>query len=204
MLDEYEFEPNVETAIESSDLIISYIRHPDIILELCYFKKPTVVAIFRGSGLLNQIHDINEDVIMPPSMCSIEPTTNIKIIDEFAQHFGKPIYEFEYDQASKEIKNISLIRESPCGSTTRALKYLESKQLNSKNIDDFAIWVIQDCRESVAYRLSQNDSSSAAGFNHVFPLIEKLKKIDPLLFTKDGLLENYEEEKQALAEQGRL
>ena len=204
MLDEYEFESEVETAIESSDLIISYIRHPDIILELCYFKKPTIVAIFRGSGLLNQIRDINKDVIMPPSMCSIEPTTNIKAIDEFAQFFGKPIYEFEYDFERKIIKNISLLRESPCGATARALKFIENKTVKPKNIDDYAIFIVHECKESVAYRLAQSDTSSAATFNHVFPLIDKLKKLDPSLFEEGSLLFNYEEKKLNSADQGKL
>lgn len=195
ILDEYDFNSDVESAINSSDLLISYIRHPDIILELCYFAKPTIIAIFRGSGLLNQAHDINPDTIMPSSMCSIEPNTGIPIIDEFSKEFGKPIYEINFDKDSDTIKNITIKRESPCGATRRSLVFLENQIISPKKIDEFAMYVIHECRESVAYRLAQEETASAAAYNHIFPFLQDMKKIKPELFEKNGLLYGYEEEK---------
>lgn len=195
ILDEYDFDSEVETAIKGSDLLISYIRHPDIILELCYFEKPTIIAIYRGSGLLNQVRDINSATIMPSSMCSIEPNTGIPIIDEFSEEFGKPVYEIDFDKESNTIKRIKLKRESPCGATKRSLTFLENQIISPKKIDEFAMYVIHECRESVSYRLSQEETASAAAFNHIFPFLQDIKKIKPVLFEKNGSLFGYEKDK---------
>ncbi|MCP4763883.1 MAG: hypothetical protein GY870_19080 [archaeon] len=197
LIDEYEFNPSVETAIRSSDLIISYIRHPDIIYDLCYFKKPTIVAIFYGSGLINQINEFNKEVIMPPSMCSLEPNTGIKIIDEFFQVFGKPVYDIAVDKEKNIIKSVSVSRESICGATVRSLKFLEGKEIIPETIDAFATNTNQECRESVAYRLSRTEVVLGAAINHVRPLLETLKEMAPSLFEKEGVLYNYLENKSA-------
>ena len=39
-LDEVDLPQDVLNAISESDLIISYVRHPDIVTEICYYDKP--------------------------------------------------------------------------------------------------------------------------------------------------------------------
>jgi len=204
IIDEYDFDQVVDSAIKSSDLIISYIRHPDIILELSYYEKPTIIAIFRGLGLLQQIREINENVVMPTSMCSIEPNTGIKAIDEFSKFYGKPKYKLEVDPDKKFISKITLERESPCGSTSRANDFLINKKINKKLMDDLAILIIQDCRESVAYRLAIEENVTNAGANHLFPLIDELKVLIPSLFEDEAPLKDYKEEKMESFNEGKM
>jgi len=205
LLDEYEFKDNVEQLIEGSDLLISYIRHPDIILELCYYNKPTIIAIFRGTGLLNQAKEINPKVVMPSSMCSLENNTGINEIDIFCEKFGKPIYKIEFNPDTFEFLKIELERESPCGATIRSIPTLIGKKINPVNLDQYAILVIHECRESVAYRMAQQEETSAAAtFNHIFPLLQDLQNKKRELFAKGGILEGYLESKTEYYEQGLL
>ena len=41
-LDEFSLSDEVETAIKNADLLILYLRHPDVVAEICDQKKPTI------------------------------------------------------------------------------------------------------------------------------------------------------------------
>ncbi|MBD3187832.1 hypothetical protein GF325_13435, partial [Candidatus Bathyarchaeota archaeon] len=73
LIDDYEFDPAVEEKIQEVDLVVSYIRHPDINFELCLLGKPTIVAIYFGKGFLFQVQQDNPDMVMPLSMCGLKP-----------------------------------------------------------------------------------------------------------------------------------
>ena len=74
------------------DLYISYLRHPDMILSLAEkTKKPIILGITPGLGLLNQLREINPKIISAKTMCSVESNTGISEVDEYAQCFGKPL-----------------------------------------------------------------------------------------------------------------
>jgi len=48
----------VERDIVSADLLIIYVRHPDVVAEICYRKKPTILAVDFGEGFLRQQKEI--------------------------------------------------------------------------------------------------------------------------------------------------
>ena len=91
-LDEVDLPQEVETAIQNADLLISYIRHPDVTAEICDRQKPVILAINFGQGFLNQVKSYNPKVAQPISMCNATPDTGIEIIDEYFEKFSSPVY----------------------------------------------------------------------------------------------------------------
>ena len=196
LIDEYEFDPGIEADIEEADLLISYIRHPDINIELAFYGKPTIYAIYSGRGFTKQLKQENEQIANPFSMCALEANTGIPIIDEFARTFGLPEYEIEIDEEENVITGVTLKRMSPCGSTKRNIKFLKGKEITGDTLNDFAISIAQDCRESVAYMLSKNETAETATLNHVGPLLDAIEALKPELFAPGGALHEYAEDKR--------
>ena len=128
---------------------------------------------------------------MPSSMCSLEPNTGIKVIDEFISHFGKPIYQITVDKTKNIIILITTTTESPCGATARSLRFLFGKEIKPQNFDLFLTNIMQECRESVAYWFSKVDQAGNAIFNHLKPLIDNLKIQIPSLFEKGTEMDEY-------------
>ena len=191
IIDEYEFTDEIEHKIESSELIISYIRHPDINFELVFYEKPLIVAIYFGKGFLNQLKDENPNVVMPSSMCHLKPDSGIDIIDQFASEFGFPQYEIDLDTSKTKIEKIRAIVESPCGATDVSLKFIKGVEINPENINAFAINVAQECRESVSYMLSKTETAESATLNHVIPLLDKIESLNSNLIEEGGILHEY-------------
>ncbi|MBD3198302.1 MAG: hypothetical protein GF317_24850 [Candidatus Lokiarchaeota archaeon] len=163
MLDE-----EVDLNIPDCDLYISYVRHPDIILELAEMQKPLILGITPGSGLLHQAKTINPDVIGPRTMCSLEATTNIPEIDEFAKHFGKLHYILEIS-GDMMIKRQEVKRSSPCGSSEASARFLEGKRLTISNLRDCALSVCHECR---APRFGHTCDKEVAGIIHILSLMD--------------------------------
>ena len=40
---------------------------------------------------------------------------DIPLVAEFARHFGKPIFQVDVDDASRTIRQVDVLRDSPCG-----------------------------------------------------------------------------------------
>jgi len=200
MLENYRFDADNLAAISNADLLLSYLRHPDITLELCNFLKPMIIAYYFGEGLLRQAKEINSNVVMPASMCRLQPDTGISIIDEFARNFGLPVYEIELEfrDGSWWFKNVNLLIESPCGSTRRSIKMLMGLPLSPVTLNAYAINIAQDCRESVAYQLAKSDTSDSAALNHIIPLLDAIELKAPDLFSENGPLYQFAAEKRNL------
>ena len=49
-LDEVNLPEDAETAIRNADLLILYVRHPDVVAEICERQKPTILPINFGQG----------------------------------------------------------------------------------------------------------------------------------------------------------
>ncbi|MFX0102503.1 MAG: DUF166 family protein [Candidatus Hodarchaeota archaeon] len=196
LIDEYNFDPDVEAAIAEADLIISYIRHPDINFELALFGKPTIYAIYSGRGFTRQLLQENDQIVNPLSMCALQADTGIPVIDEFARTFGLPEYKITIDDERNVFKEVKLKRKSPCGSTERNIKFLIGKEISGKTLNEFAIAIAQDCRESVAYMLSKNDTAETATLNHVGPLLDVLEELKPEMFAPGSVLHDYAEDKR--------
>ena len=84
---------DLELVVPDCDLYISYARHPDVALALIEKGKPVILGINPGPGFVRQAKEINEDVVAPVTMCSLEDTCWNEDINAFAHRFGVPIFE---------------------------------------------------------------------------------------------------------------
>ncbi|MFX0101705.1 MAG: DUF166 family protein, partial [Candidatus Hodarchaeota archaeon] len=82
-LDDFILEDDTKMAIENADLLILYVRHPDVVSEICDYQKPTILPIHFGKGFFNQVSSVNPRVVQPLSMCNALPDTGIEPIDNF-------------------------------------------------------------------------------------------------------------------------
>jgi hypothetical protein len=177
MLDEH-----LELEIPECDIYISYVRHPDIILELAELQKPLILGVLPGVGLLNQARKMNSQIIHAPTMCSLENDTGIPEIDEFTTYYGRPIYEPQLDEDGK-FRDIKLRRSSLCGSSEAGVEFLLGKEFNTENLQNFALSVCHECR---APRFGHTCDKEVAGINHLISLLnamspEDLSEIDESL-----------------------
>lgn len=166
---------DLELDIPDCDIYISYVRHPDIILELAELQKPLILGVLPGVGLLNQARNINPLVIHAPTMCSLENHTGIPEIDEFTTYYGRPIYEPKIDEDGK-FKEIKVKRSSLCGSSEAGAEFLLDKEFNTENLQNFALSVCHECR---APRFGHTCDKEVAGINH---LVSLLNSISPDIF----------------------
>lgn len=109
-IDDVLLEESIEIAINKADLLIVYIRHPDIVQEICDRNKPSILAIDFGEGFLRQVKEINSKVVMPTAMCNFFPDTGIEEIDNYFKQYGFPKFEVELIDSSKEVPIIKDIK----------------------------------------------------------------------------------------------
>lgn len=166
---------DLELDIPDCDIYISYVRHPDIILELAELQKPLILGVLPGVGLLNQARNINRQVIHAPTMCSLDNDTGIPEIDEFISYYGRPIYEPKIDEDGK-FREINVKRSSLCGSSEAGAEFLLDKEFNTENLQNFALSVCHECR---APRFGHTCDKEVAGINH---LVSLLNSISPDIF----------------------
>jgi hypothetical protein len=152
--------------IPPCDLYISYLRHPDQATALIELGKPTILGISFGPGFLRQVQRTNLKVIVVSTMCSLEPNTNIPEIDEFARHFGRPIFDLEVKDNS--LYNVKVQRSSPCGSSLVGPKFAEGQSISIPFLQDFAIHVCHECR---APRFGHTCDKEISGLIHIRALI---------------------------------
>ncbi len=151
-IDDVDLGEEVEKDIDHADLLIIYIRHPDVVAEICYRKKPTILAVDFGEGFLRQQKEDNPTIIMPTSMCSITSKTGISEIDEYFKYFGYPLFEVKLQNINGEIpiiKEVKTIVESPCGATNVSLEHIRGKPLTPETLTAFGLNVRYECREPV-------------------------------------------------------
>ena len=102
------------------DLYISYVRITRTLHSpSSRSKKPVILGVSFGPGFLRQAKGINENVVAPVTMCSLEDNTWVPEINEFAKVFGRPSFEVKV-QDDGTIESVRVIRGSPCGSTVAA------------------------------------------------------------------------------------
>ncbi len=193
-MDEVKLEDEVEDAIKRSDLLILYVRHPDVVYEICTRGKPTILAINLGLGFLNQVKVEYPNVIMPISMCNALPDTGIKVIDNYFDKFGTPIYKIELDYNENKVplvRDISLLRESPCGASEASINLIKGQEVTPKTLNAFGLNVRQECREPVSLILSRDLMSESSGVQHLIKILEAIEKEDPSLFLPETPLGNY-------------
>ncbi|MFW9880849.1 MAG: DUF166 family protein [Candidatus Thorarchaeota archaeon] len=163
-------EDDLDLDIPECDIYISYVRHPDIILQLAELQKPLILGVLPGVGLYLQSKNINNKVIHAPTMCSLENNTGIPEIDMFTSYFGKPIFELKMNDKGI-FTEIKVKRSSLCGSSEAGAKFLLNKEFNEKNLQDFALNICYECR---APRFGHTCDKEVAGINHLVSLFDNL------------------------------
>ena len=132
IIDDVDLGEEVERDIGHADLLIIYVRHPDVVAEICYRKKPTILAVDFGEGFLRQQKEDNPNILIPTSMCSISSNSGNNEIDEYFRHFGYPLFEVKLENIDGEIPiiiDVKTIVESPCGATIVSLEHVRARPL---------------------------------------------------------------------------
>ncbi len=155
--------------IPACDLYISYIRHPDVALALVELGKPVILATSFGPGFLRQAREVNELVVAPETMCSLEDNTGIREIDVFAQSFGKP--RFNVKVIDGVFSKVEVLRGAPCGSTWAASRDILGLKVCSETLRFFGLRVCHHCR---APRLGRTCDKEKAALIHVKQLLHSL------------------------------
>ena len=193
---------DIDLDIPDCDIYISYVRHPDIILELAELQKPLILGILPGAGLLNQARSINHQVIHAPTMCSLENNTGIPEIDEFTTYYGKPIFEPKIDEDGN-FEEIKVKRSSLCGSSEAGANFLLNKEFNEENLQNFALSVCYECR---APRFGHTCDKEVAGINHLVSLLNNisLEKLPPIDENLETFIESIRKEYKERMDNSRI
>lgn len=135
-LDDVEIPNNVFKKLKDTEIILIYILHPDVIYELVRRisdgKKWIIVASWDGEGFKKQLQAF-KNVICPDLMCNIRKIGD-KTFDKFASKIGKPKVEIKIKNG--KLKDIKVLRTSPCGATLFVANYIKKKYINKKITKD--------------------------------------------------------------------
>lgn len=132
--DDVEIPEDTIEKLENVDLIISYISHPDLVLEMVEKLNEKVgwiiVAAWSGVGFKNQLEQF-ENVSCPENMCDLELLGD-PVYDEFVELYGKPVVELEI--VDNKVSKVNVLRSSPCGAT-----YFVSEEMVGVDVDNLPI-----------------------------------------------------------------
>jgi hypothetical protein len=103
-------------------------------------------------------------------MCSLEPNTGIPEVDEFARYFGKPQFQINSD-AEGYIREVSVVRSSPCGSSQAGAAFFKNKKVSVQNLQDLALSVCHECR---APRFGHTCDKEVSGIIHILSFISDI------------------------------
>jgi hypothetical protein len=116
-VEEVEIPPEELEKIKSADLVITYILHPDLSLDLVDIIHSQVdwiiVGAWRGEGFKNQLLSYG-NVTCPENMCDLTENGN-PTFDHFVAKFGRPVVHISCQ--GDRVVDIRVERCSPCGST---------------------------------------------------------------------------------------
>lgn len=137
-IDDVELDENIVNKLSTFDLIITYIRQKDMLLEIvdCLQNKVStiIIGIWKGEGFKNQLLKY-ENIFIPELICELEANTKNQVFNEFVKNFGKP--EIKITCQGMKIVEIDVIRSSPCGATNFLAKEMIGNEV--ENIEDEAI-----------------------------------------------------------------
>lgn len=137
-IDDVEIPEKDVKLIENANVLITYATNPDLTLELVerFADKVDwiIVAAWRGDGFKNQL-ETHENVICPYIMCELKENGD-PIFDKFVSDIGKPKVVLKID--GNKLKNILVLRSSPCGTTSFVADLIKEnylgKKLNPENL----------------------------------------------------------------------
>ena len=81
---------DLELDLPECDLYISYVRHPDVALAIIEKQKPVILGVSFGPGFLRQAKAINENIVAPVTMCSLEDDTWVQESTSMRKYSGAP------------------------------------------------------------------------------------------------------------------
>lgn len=120
--------------ITDADLVITYILHPDLTLDLVDAIHQEVdwiiVGAWRGEGFKNQLSSYG-NVTCPENMCDLTENGN-PTFDQFVAKFGRPVVRISCQ--GDKVVDIEVERCSPCGSTQ-----FVADQLKGESTDNLPI-----------------------------------------------------------------
>lgn len=166
---------DIELSLPECDLYISYVRHPDVALAIIEKQKPVILGVSFGPGFLRQAKGINENVVAPVTMCSLEDNTWVPEINEFAKVFGRPVFDVKVCDDGT-IDSIRVIRGSPCGSTTAASTELSGTQLSPGQLQHYGLRICHFCR---APRFGKTCDKELSGLLHIRELVHAISTVAP-------------------------
>lgn len=166
---------DIELTVPDCDLYISYLRHPDVALALIEKQKPVILGVSFGPGFLRQTKEINENIIAPVTMCSLEDNTRVPEINEYAKVFGRPSFDVTVKDDGT-IENVRVIRGSPCGSTVAASTELHDTQLSPEHLLHYGLRICHFCR---APRFGKTCDKELSGLLHIRELMRSVNAASP-------------------------
>ena len=135
-MDEIDIPADALAKIKDANILITYTQHPDLTLDLVDMVNKDVdyliVAAWRGEGFKNQLERYG-NVTCPYIMCELEENGN-EVFDEFTSKIGKPKVDIKIEDG--KIVDVSVVRSSPCGSTSFVANYISDNYLNSDNLEN--------------------------------------------------------------------
>lgn len=167
---------DLDLTLPDCDLYISYVRHPDVALAIIEKQKPVILGVSFGPGFLRQAKGINENIVAPLTMCSLEDNTWVPEINEFANVFGRPSFEVKV-QDDGTIESVRVLRGSPCGSTVEASRELAGTHLSPELLQHYGLRICHFCR---APRLGKTCDKEVAGLLHIRELVHAISTVSPV------------------------
>jgi hypothetical protein len=166
---------DIDLPLPDCDLYISYVRHPDVALAIVEKRKPVILGVSFGPGFLRQAKGINENIVAPPTMCSLEDNTWVPEINEFAKVFGRPSFDVKiHDDGT--IRSVRVLRGSPCGSTVEASAELPGTTLSPEQLQHYGLRICHFCR---APRLGKTCDKEVSGLLHIRELVHAINRVAP-------------------------
>jgi|WetSurMetagenome_2_1015567.scaffolds.fasta_scaffold08223_4 hypothetical protein len=164
-----------ELTLPDCDLYISCVRHPDVALAMMGNQKPVTPGVSFGPGFLRQAKAINENIVAPLTMCSLEDNTRVPAINESAKVFGRPSFDVKV-QENGTIDAVRVLRGSPCGSTVAASAELHGTPLSPDRLQHYGLRFCHFCR---APRFGKTCDKEIAGLLHVRELLRSVNATSP-------------------------
>jgi hypothetical protein len=166
---------DIELTLPDCELYISYVRHQDVTLAIIEKQKPVILGVSFGPGFLRQAKAINEDIVAPLTMCSLEDNTWVPAINEYAKVFGRPSFYVKV-QEDGTIDSVQVIRGSPCGSTVEASAELHGTRLSPEQLRHYGLRICHFCR---APRFGRTCDKELSGLHHIRELMRSINNESP-------------------------
>ena len=154
--EDIEIEEETLKKLKNFHILITYLRDPDLTYALIQEinsqkldKKPfIIVGIWKGEGFKRQVERF-KNVVCPDLMCNLDENylkdklKEYPQLREFLRYFGKPKVNIYLD--NNIIKDIEIIRDSPCGGVSKALQEFLGKRMEENALRKMGLRIQHFC-----------------------------------------------------------